>query len=101
MTENEVQQDVVQALELMSWEVTTFSIPRKAFIQLSGVPDIYATHEGKQKQVWIEVKRPGKGIEPGSKQERWLTRTAASGALCIVVHSVDELLEKLTETECM
>lgn len=101
MTENEVQQDVVKALELMGWEVTTFSIPRKAYIQLRGVPDLYATHAGRKRQVWIEVKATGKGIVPSSDQDRWLTRTAASGALCIVVRSVDELIEKLTEMECM
>ena len=101
MTERAVQRAAVKALEGMGWAVTVTSIPRRAYQQLTGLPDIYVTHAGKKKQVWIEVKAKGKKVEPGSEQDRWLARTAASGALCIVIDSVDDLLDKLERMGCL
>ena len=95
MTEREVQKAVVKALNSLGWDVTQFSINEQAHSQLRGVVDIYATHEGKKKQIWIEVKASGKKVKPGSAQDRWLARTQASGAHCIVVDSLGSLLRKL------
>lgn len=101
MTERAVQRAAVKALEGMGWAVTVTSIPRRAYQQLTGLPDLYATHSGKKRQIWVEVKGTGKKVEPGSEQDRWLARTAASGAFCIVIDSVDDLLDKLDRMECL
>ena len=93
MTEREVQKSVVGVLGSLGWETTVFSIPRRAYGQLRGVPDLYCTHAGHRQQLWIEVKAPGKKTRPD--QERWLARTQASGALCLVIDSVDSLMNNL------
>lgn len=101
MTEREVQKAVVKALKNMGWYVTQFSIPRKAYEQLRGVPDLYVTHSGKKRQLWIEVKATGKSVKPGSDQERWIERTSASGATCLEVDSLNDLIEQLSRMKCL
>ena len=93
MTEREVKDGIVNVLEAGGWELTHFSVNKKVHTQLRGVPDIYCTHAGHQRQLWIEVKATGKPTRPA--QERWLARTQASGALCLVIDSVDSLLNNL------
>lgn len=93
MTEAETKKAVIELLEATGWELTHFSIPRRAYEQLAGVPDIFATHPGHLTQMWIETKGTGKPTRPA--QDRWLARTQASGAICLVIDSVDKLEEHL------
>ena len=97
MTEREVQKACVKALEQMGWFVTQFSIPRRAYKQVVGVPDIYAVHTGHRAQLWLECKRPGGKTRPS--QSAWMTRVAASGAICIVVDSDLKLYDHLRKEE--
>ena len=97
MTEREVQKAVVKALSSMGWEVTIFSINKRAHSQLRGIPDLYATHSGHKAQMWIEVKKPGGKTRPS--QSAWMARTQASGAICIVVDSDLKLYDHLRKEE--
>ena len=93
MTEREVQLAVVAALGSMGWETTIFSVNKKSHTQLRGIPDLYTCHAVHRQQIWIECKKPGGKLRPA--QERWLARTQASGALCLVIDSVDSLMNNL------
>ena len=93
MTEADVKAEVIELLEATGWELSHFSIPRRAYEQLRGVPDIFASHAGHQAQMWIELKAPGKPTRPA--QDRWLARTQASGAICLVIDSIEKLEEHL------
>ncbi len=93
MTERDVQREVVKALDSMGWETTIFSINKKANSQLRGVPDLFTTHAGHRAQIWIECKKPGGKLRP--EQDRWLARTQASGAICLVIDSIEKLEEHL------
>ena len=95
MTEREVQDDIVRALDALGWDVTPFSYHRKMPPGAKGVADLYVTHEGHKTQVWIEVKSPGGALTP--EQETWLTRTGASGAHVMVAQSVAEVIAKLAD----
>lgn len=95
MTENDVKAACVELLEAGGWELTHFSIPRRAYEQLAGVPDMFCSHRGHQAQMWLELKAPGKPTRPA--QERWLTRAQASGAICLVIDDVDKLYDHLRQ----
>ena len=95
MTEREVQDSIVRALDALAWDVTHFSYHKKMPKGARGVADLYASHEGHQAQVWIEVKAPGGALT--TDQEMWLTRTGASGAHVMVAHSVAEVIAKLAD----
>lgn len=95
MTEREVKEEVKTALEALGWDITVFSWNKKMPLGLKGVADYYITHEGHQARAWVEVKKPGEGLRP--EQDRWLTRTAASGENVMVVHSAAEVIARLGE----
>lgn len=59
----------------------------------AGTPDLQAFREGKSglELYFLEIKRPGK--KPTPVQEQEMENLEHHGAICFVIHSLDELEE--------
>ena len=91
-TEREVQTAIVHVARRLGWYVVVTSDRRRALAK--GMPDLYCTHPGKRRCVWLEVK--GKKGKASLDQLLWMRRVQAAEGESYVVHSVDEALAILT-----
>ena len=87
MSENIIQHAIVATARKAGWNVTTFSTDRRERQQRRSIPDLYMTHDGQQRQVWIEVKDTGKKARPD--QQAWIDKVVASGGEAYCCDSLD------------
>lgn len=85
--------DAATALRDLGFKVWIFSIPRRAFAQLTGVPDLYGIHVGRGVGLWVEVKTDHDKLRPA--QEEFREAATAAEIPYLVVYSVDELIKGL------
>jgi hypothetical protein len=55
----------------------------------SGFPDTVGVIPPTGRAIYVEVKRPGKMVVPGGKQDEWLQKLFDAGAIAIWADSVD------------
>ena len=93
MGENDVQALIVATARKAGWSVTIFSTDRRERKQRRAIPDLYMTHEGQQRQVWIECKDTGKMARPD--QQAFIDRVNASGGEAYCCDSLDSALHTI------
>lgn len=62
----------------------------------TGIPDRFAVHHGRL--LALEIKRP-KGGKVSPKQQYWLDKLAAAGAICLIVTNAEQVHDALLEIE--
>lgn len=94
-SESSIQRKILEALRVkrvLAWRLNSGKVRVGAhYVQGSpnGTPDIIV-HLGGSKFCFLEVKRPGKKLEP--EQMAWFERAVAAGILAGLVTSVEEAL---------
>ena len=86
-TEAEVQKAIVGAARATGWHVTIFSTDRQGRRQHRSVPDLYLTHQGQQRQIWIECKAHGKWAR--DDQIEWINRVNQAGGEAYICDSLE------------
>jgi hypothetical protein len=90
--EKTVQWEIVQALRLLGFDVSSFSQPR-ASMQTEGIPDLYARHEAWGLRIWIECKRPGGKLS--FEQQAWHAAERAAGGIVLVATGATDAVEQI------
>jgi len=95
LTERKVQRRIVDLLRATGWHVTVTSTNRRVQRAIKGLPDIYATHRGYKRSLWVECKAPVGDVR--DEQRTWMWETAEAGVPCLIASDpahVEEWLRK-------